>query len=163
MRKTFFTILLTLFAFAAAFGQRFSLTDLIRLNNQDWDDFDTYVTSKNYQYQAIDDNDFIEAKSYSFDTNNSTGKAPYFITKTFYKIENQKAVAFQTLKKEEYLAFKTQLKTLGFKYVGAQTTAGSTFLDYRKGNIEVSLASFKTPNASGEMLTGYEISVLTPQ
>ena len=163
MRKTSFTILLTVFAFAATFGQRFSLSELIKLNNQDWDDFDTYVVTKGYQYQETDDNDLNEAKAYSFDTNKTSSKAPYFISKTFYKKTNLKAVAFQTLKMEEYLAFKTQLKTLGFKYVGAQTTEQATFLDYKKGMIEVSLASFKAPNDSGEMLTGYEISVVTPQ
>ena len=97
----------------------------------DWDDFDTYVTSKGYEYYKTEDDDFAETKAYSYDQARNS-KAVYFIAKSVYKKTFTKMVAFQTVKKTEYLAIKEQLKTVGFKYISSETSKGSQFFKLPK-------------------------------
>ena len=53
------------------------------------------------------------------------------------------------------------MKSLGFKFINSETNEGTTFFNYKKGNIEVALASTFEQNRNGKGLTEYEISVST--
>ena len=59
------------------------------------------------------------------------------------------------------LTNKSDLKSLGFKFINSETNEGTTFFNYKKGNIEVALASTFEQNRNGKGLTEYEISVST--
>jgi hypothetical protein len=136
------------------FGQDFSLAELIKINNYKIDDFDTYVTQKGYQFYENKNTDFSDATSYVYYLN---GVKKSYISKFFRKTEPTEMVSFQTGKNTTYLKIKAELKSLGFKFINTGTFEGSTYFDYIKGNIEISLISSVQKNGNG--LTAYEISV----
>ena len=68
-------------------------------------------------------------------------------------------VSFQTGNTATYLKIKSDLKILGFKFINTETNDGTTFFNYEKGNIEISLASSVQENSYGNKLTNYEISI----
>lgn len=138
---------------AISFGQSFTIVELIKINDYQFDEFDTYVTTKGYKYYQNDDNNIANVISYAFNTN----KQPTSYISTFqFKNEAKRMVSYQTMSADIYLKIKNELKTLGFKFIETKTHNGSTFLEYKKENISVSLASKIN---SGNDLTSYEISV----
>lgn len=155
MKKILFSIIFY-FISTAIFGQNFTLSELIKINNYHLDDFDTYVTQKGYQYYENDNTDFADATSYVFYVN---GVRKSYISKFYYKTQTKEMVSFQTGNNATYLKIKSELKTLGFKFINTETNKGTTFFNYKKGEIEVALASSVQENSYGDKLTIYEISV----
>lgn len=155
MKKFIFSIIFY-FISTAIFGQNFTLSELIKINNYQLDDFDTYVTQKGYQYYENDNTDFADATSYVFYIN---GVRKSYISKFYFKTQTKEMVSFQTGNNATYLKIKSDLKTLGFKFINTETNKGTTFFNYKKGEIEVALASSVQENSYGDKLTNYEISV----
>ncbi len=139
-----------------SFGQSFTISELININNYQLDDFDTYITQKGYQYYKNNNTDFAESTSYVYYIN---GKKKAYITKYKYKQYNKKMVSFQTDNNSTYLKIKSELKTIGFKFINSESYKGTTFFNYKKGNIEVSLASSVQVSNYGRNLNNYEISI----
>lgn len=139
-----------------SFAQDFTLAELIKINNYKIDNFDTYVTQKGYQYYDNKNTDFKDQTSYVHYIN---GVKKSYISKFYYKTQNKEMVSFQTGKNTTYLKIKAELKSLGFKFINTESNDGTTFFDYKKGNIEISLNSSVQENRYGDKLTTYEISV----
>ena len=155
MKNFIFTIIFYLIS-TTIFGQNFTLSELIKINNYQLDDFDTYVTKKGYQYFENDNTDFADVTSYVFYVN---GVKKSYISKFHYKTRTKEMVSFQTGNNTTYLKIKSDLKILGFKFIITETNNGTTFFNYKKGNIEISLASSVQESSYGNKLTNYEISV----
>ena len=107
MKKILFSIIFY-FISTAIFGQNFTLSELIKINNYHLDDFDTYVTQKGYQYYENDNTDFADATSYVFYVN---GVRKSYISKFYYKTQTKEMVSFQTGNNATYLKIKSELKT----------------------------------------------------
>jgi hypothetical protein len=155
MKKFTFSIILYFIA-TAIFGQDFTLSELINLNNYQLDNFDTYVTQKGYKYYSNENDDFCDAISYAFYVN---GVEKAYISKFYYKTKKKEMISFQTTNNATYLKIKTDLKTLGFKFIETETFNETIFFTYKKGDITVSLASTVQKKLYGENVTIYEISV----
>ena len=155
MKKFVLTITMCCIS-TAIFGQNFTLSELIKLNNYKLDDFDTYVTQKGYQYYENDNTDRTDETSYVLYSN---GVRKAYISKFHYKTQTKEMVSFQTGDNATYLKMKSDLKNLGFKFISTETYNGATFFNYKKGVIEVALASSVQENPYGYKLTNYEISV----
>lgn len=155
MKTITYTIIFFLFT-TSIIAQNYSLSELIKINNYNLDDFDTFVTQRGYKYYESKNTDFSDATSYVF-TVNGFNKA--YISKFYQKKADKEMVSFQTLNNTIYLKIKAELKTLGFKFIKTETFEGSTFLDYKKGKIEVSLSLGTQEGLNGDKLTSYEISV----
>jgi hypothetical protein len=155
MKKFIFTIIFY-FISTTIFGQNFTLSEMIKINNYQLDDFDTYVTQKGYQYFETENTDYANATSYVFYVN---GVKKSYISKFYYKTKPKEMVSFQTGNTATYLKIKSDLKILGFKFINTETNDGTTFFNYEKGNIEISLASSVQENSYGNKLTNYEISI----
>lgn len=138
------------------FSQDFTLAELIKINNYKIDDFDTYVTQKGYEYYENKNTNFSDVTSYVHYVN---GVKKSYISKFYYKTQTKEMVSFQTGKNTTYLKIKAELKLLGFKFIDTETYEGTTFFNYKKGNIEIALASFVQENTYRDKLTTYEISV----
>lgn len=136
-----------------AYSQSFTVSELIKIHNYDLDGFDTYVTEKGYKYYKNDDSEYALSSSYVYSLK---GSAEAFISTFQYKLKNKKMVSFQTFDSKTYLLLKSEIKNLGFRYLNTETNKGSTFLNYSKGNIEITLASSTQNNGT---ITSYEISV----
>ena len=155
--KIFFLIITFLSFNDFLLAQNFSLNELIRLNTYSLDNFDTQVTKRGYQYFDTENSSLATSTIYTYKVN---GLKTYYITKFFYKKNNSEMISFQTPKNTTYLKIKSELKTLGFIYAGAHTFQGSTFFNYKKGDIEVSLVSgTQKSELGGPTQTVYEISV----
>jgi hypothetical protein len=151
------TINIIFFLFTSiSIAQNFTLSELIKINNYNLNDFDTYVTQRGYKYYEIKSSDFSDGTSYAFNVN---GFNKAYITKFYQKLTDKEMVSFQTLNNTIYLKIKAELKTLGFKFIKTVTMEGDTFFDYKKGKIEVSLSSGTQEGLNGNKLTSYEISV----
>lgn len=156
MKKIIISIILFSIA-SLTFGQNFTLSELIKINNYKLDDFDTYVTQKGYKFDKSENIDFYENTSYAFYTK---GVKDCFITKFYYKTSNVEMVSFQTKNTTTYLKIKSDLKILGFKIISTESIDGDTLMFiYEKGKIEVSLIPGIATNSYGFKYTYYEISV----
>lgn len=140
------------------YGQNYTLSELIKINNYVLDEFDTYVTQKGYKYYKSDSTEFSESTSYAYTVN---GINKSYISKYYRKLVNNEMVDFQTSDNTIYLKIKSELKMLGFKFVKTGTFQGGTYFDYIKGKIEVSLTSLPQEVFNGNKSTIYEIAVTT--
>ncbi len=154
--KTLLFIFTLLISNTSIYSQNFSISELIKLNNYQIDDFDTYVTQKGYVYFGNKSDFFSEGTSYVFYLK---GVKQFYITKFNYKTEPKKMVSFQTSSSTTYLKIKSELKNLGFKFYNTEINEGTTFFNYKRGLIEVSLASLVQENNFGNKNTVYEISI----
>jgi hypothetical protein len=155
-------IYLFLFAFLIltnkTFGQNFNLSELIKINNYSIDKLDTYMTEKGYKYFDVENNERRKSISYAFYTG---GKVSHYMTKYYDYTDSPKLMlSFQTMNSSVYLRIKSELIPLGFKFIKTETFESTNFLDYKKDNIEINLASSIN---SGNKLTSYEITVLKYQ
>lgn len=156
MRKI---LLFTFFiSFVSVFSQSFTLSELESLSVKNWDDFDTFVTKKNYSYYSSEEDTLSELREYSFDRNLTTGKATFWITKYKY-IDGSEMVSWQTNKQNDYIKIKEQLKILGYKFINSQIHKGSNVNTYERGNKELTIVSGVSKTDSGLNITYYEISV----
>jgi len=158
MKQIFISFFL-LITCSIAFGQKFTLQELTNLNKMDWDEFDSYVIAKGYEYNKTEDLEFVESKSYGYKQKGE--ESPYFISKTVAKNKNTKLVAYQTTNSQDYLLIKSQLKNSGFKFAKTEARGQTILLIYMKGDIQLTLATFKVQQNSGDTFAGYEISIRT--
>jgi hypothetical protein len=154
MKKIAFSIFL-LSITTLIYGQNFTLSELIELNNYKLDDFDTYVTQKGYKFDEVDNNDFADETTYAFYVK---GVKKAYISKFHYHDDNSNMITFQTTNAATYLKVKSDLKKLGFKFTETKVYNESQFLIYKKGKIKVSLISIVLKNNYGD-ITSYEISI----
>jgi hypothetical protein len=140
-------------------AQSYNLSELIKINKLNLDDFDTYVTKKGYTFYQNNTSSLANETSYFFKVN---GVKTYYISKYQYKDNKRELVSFQTPKNTHYLNIKLELKQLGFKFVETRNFNESTFFVYEKGGIELSLISTTQQGQfGGPKQTVYEISVKT--
>ena len=159
--KVIFLICVVMLSMTSSYCQRFQLAELIKMNSQNWDSFDTYVSTKGYTYQRIDTSNGDESRIYSFNQNERNDMAPYFITKTINTRLKEKSIAFITIKKDDYLLIKSQLKMVGFIYINSDATDTETSLNYIKGKMRLLIESSRRKNNSGNLITGYNITLMT--
>ena len=67
-------------ACSIACGQKFTLQELIKLNDMNWDEFDSYVVNKGYEYNRSENMDYVDSKSYGYKQKGE--QSLYFISKT---------------------------------------------------------------------------------
>lgn len=159
MKKLGILILFSICCHAGS-AQRFSLNELLKLNNNSFDDFNDLSVSKGYKLYEVDGNDRAEFFTYAYGQNRSNIYASRVVSKFNYKQRNKQIVSFQTLNSGDFLYIKDQLQNLRFSFINNKTNKnGVKFSVYRKGNTEVSLASDNAFNASGERITYYHVLV----
>lgn len=160
--KRFLFITFTFFFVSITYGQTFTVTELITINYKNYDDFDTYVTKKGYEYSITDNDALSENRSYSFKRGGFDNKAEYWIKYFKYydgKTDSKTNVSWQTSKRTDYINIKNQIKSLGFKFIETKKDETTICIIYRKGKIEVQLYLGSAENTGGEMANYYEINV----
>lgn len=160
--RILFSIFILLFIKTVSFSQIFSLKEMILLNNKSYDEFDTYVTKKNYEFYNTEDDGICEKHSYTLNRDSYSDKATYWISISKYYAtgtESKSTVTWVTKYLKHYLSFKEQLKASSYKVQKTDTYKGALYTVYRKGKIEVTLFSVNSENEMGGKITSYEISV----
>lgn len=139
--------------------QSFSIIELQSLTSKNWDDFDTGVTKKGYNYNTSTKEVEYEMKSYTFGRNkNLKSLSNFFITKYEYS-DGSKLVSWQTNRLSDYIKIKEELKRTSFKYLNSETNNGVNAMYYQKDNKLLSLFSGSAKNEFGYDTDYYEISV----
>lgn len=146
-----------------SYSQKCSLSEIIKMNKMNWDEFDTYANKKGYFFSKIYEHEDSYEKSYLFGNHNTIGY--YVLSKTDINIsENQKQilVGFKTSKKEDYLSIKNQINELGFKYTSTGTVTDDAYdgvyLEYQKGDYKLKLYTLTTHVENFRTL--FEINIL---
>lgn len=155
MKTITFNIIFFLFT-TISIAQNFTLSELIKINNYNLNDFDTYVTQRGYKYYENESTEFSDRTTYAYSVN---GINKLYISKYFRKLVKNEMVSFQTSNNATYLKIKLELKKLGFKLVKTGTFENTTYFDYSKGKTEVSLTLSTQEGMNGHRLSSYEISV----
>lgn len=158
MYKT--TILLISFFFFSInlYCQKITLNELISLTKMNFDEFDTYVTNKNYIYYKADSDNRFKSISYAFDESYLTNKARFYIAKYEY-FNDSKAVSYQFDLSQYYTSIKKELINSGFKFISEKNVKGEQNFKYQKGNIKVHIWILRdAENSLGVESTYYEIS-----
>lgn len=141
-KSTFFYLILTLLFITNSNGQSFSLKELIDLNFKNVDAIDTFVVNKGYEYSESKDDVNFNNRKYNYNRG-TKNKAEYWLQYSVFLSPNsliKNMVTWQTLKREDYIAIKNQLKTSGFKFIDSKKldSAAITY-NYSKGKIIVSI------------------------
>jgi len=132
---------------------------MIKMNENNWDQFDTYILTKGYEYYKTDTDENFEIRTYAFGVKQN--KSYYFITKTIGKGNSIRMFTIQTVKKQDYLFYKEEVKKYKFVYIKSQTEGNSIIMEYKKGNSEVWISSILNMDAENKKVAGYEISIKT--
>ena len=162
LKKYFFTLFVSLFAITS-FGQKFSLEELISLEKNSIDEFDTYVTAKGYIYLRRGMEAGADVITYSYRQSDSTARK--FIQKfTTPKENSNRMITFKTNNTEDYLSIKADLKKLGFKFKSSSDLDGDSGFTYNNGKsfedlIIVIIIIRQKKWRNGEDGSIYEISV----
>jgi hypothetical protein len=150
MKQLIITIIF-IFAYSLIFSQSFKISELVKIIDYPQDELDTYLNQKGFKYYETINDGYSEGIVYVFYSN---GGRYAYLTKQHLKFIDKILISFQTPSNSEYLKIKSELKTLGYKYVNSTNSETSICLKYVKGNIELSLHSIPEDNQ-----TIYEISV----
>ncbi len=140
-------------------AQTFTLSELIKVNNLSFEDFDTYVIKKGYQYYENEIDEYAENTSYK---SNVRGKAVSYISKAIFKDNSYEVLTFQTNDEKLYLSIKSELKLLGYVFEKKDVTKnGKLYLSYIKENIVITLISgvSEVTDINGNKYTVYEIGI----
>ena len=148
-----------------SFGQKLSISDMIKLSKSNDDEFDTYVTQKGYKLVKRE-KDFSHSTfhpmvtTYAYRQDGYTLGAAYFITKMITE-EGLAHLEYQTAYRADYLNLKSQLKAMGYEYVSSSTVGGGAIsLRYNKGHNDFELISGPAKNSLGEQTTAYTLNYL---
>ena len=155
MKKILLKLTIILFT-CNIYCQKFSISELIKINNYSLDDFDTSVTQKGFKYFKNNDSEFSSNTYYALYIN---GSIKEYINKYYYKHNKKEMIAYQTGDVNAYLNLKKELKILKFTFIETNTFDGRTFFRYKKGSIIVSLASNVQITNYGDKVNSYEISI----
>ena len=157
MKKYFIVIIILLPLLF--FSQKFTLSNLVNLCIYNSDDFDTFVTTKNYIFNRTEQEEQSITKSYSYSTSNyDRKKASYWISKTDFN-SGDVIVSWTTYKKEDYSTIKSQIKANGFKYMNESNDDGIIGFHYYKGKYNLSLYVQQIKFDNSINGNGYEISI----
>ncbi|MGN6399125.1 MAG: hypothetical protein ACTHMD_01650 [Flavisolibacter sp.] len=158
MKKIFLLLIVATFT-QVCNAQKLSLNEIITLLDKDFDYFDTYVTSKGFEFLDNDKKPEMKFKvAYAY-KRTATNKAEYFIDKKEYYDAPQNVVAYQTSFKNVYLDLKKQITLKGFKYVDSEVDGKAVFYNYTKGSYKISLGLSPTTDERGNQRNVYEVSI----
>lgn len=140
-------------------AQSFTITELIRINKYNIDQFDTYVTQKGFKFKSSKVYDNYQSHTYAPDTVKPNGSLG--IDKYIFDIQKKYAINFATYSSSVYLSLKSELKKLGFVFIKKEdnTALNGSYLLYRKGQIEITLSSSQIYDSNYEKRTAYEIGI----
>ena len=150
------------------FAQKFNLAEMTKMISMNWDEFDTYVITKGYQYFDNDDNELAIRRRYrQISKEYAAGHECHRVISRMQakSSEGHPAISYTTYFKQDYAAIKDQLKTSGFKYFRSVThpehDKNDVWLQYTKGQLLLSLVSGKAKTADGQTtdIPEYEISI----
>jgi hypothetical protein len=155
---TFSFLTLILFSFKAN-SQDFTIKEMYSLVKNDEDFFDTYVTSKGFQFKKSNTEDNCLEMLYDYEANASRIFAAQFLIYT--KCENTLNITWQFSDIKKYLFFKSQIKPMGFFYQNSkQLDDGSITFRYKKQNIILSINSSDNYNSENKKITSYQINFM---
>jgi hypothetical protein len=155
MRKMSFIILL--FLSSISFGQKFTLSELIKATSMNSDDFDTYVTNKGYHFGENRKSEYSKGIKYEYD--GKICRSEFSISKNTFN-NGEVLLTYHTLSKSEYLTVKSQLKALGFKFIETKNEDDAVWFCYEKNKLRLTLISSEAIATTGQSLgSGYEISI----
>ena len=127
--KKLYLILFLNFGFVSAFGQSFSVEDLVTMTGYPNSKFDSYVARKGYRSLSFVSNDSL-AYSY-YDKKAKEVHPDDFILKS--TTEDRAIIAYQTPSLECFNNLQEELKAEGFHY----SKVSGDHLLYQKGNITI--------------------------
>ena len=165
MRKTLLTLLGFFFSIAI-YAQSMSLGDLVKILPMTWDDFDSYMLSKGYQFDGNKSSFGAGEKSVVYKAERGTYYVNKIVKWGISRADESNPdyvnIEYNTLNSANYLSLKSQLKTNGYKLISTENRDEHLWLTFRKGDVEVTLISGQATYEDGSKSTEvrYEISVL---
>ena len=124
------------------------------MSKMELDAFDTYATSKGYDYNSTKKMFGFTKTTYTYNYNEDYG-AEYWLS--HYQHDDnfstfKYSVGYQTLNKNDYLKIKTAIIKNGYKLINSSTTDdGALEFIYKKGKSEVDLSSKISSSGNGSV------------
>ncbi len=155
MKKVIIIVALLLVS-SSSFAQKFTLNELIKMNNMNLNDFDTYVTSKGYVFE----NGNTKMRSYHYNKSKVNGEH-FTAERHVYKSETG-FIGYHTLHSEEYSSFKNQLKEMHFTFIKTENEPmnNAAIFEYENSDYKVLLTSDKNKDIdNGQDLDGQRYGI----
>mgnify|MGYP000994555635 FL=1 len=110
MRK-FTLLILTLFLSVLTYGQSsiFQAKDLIEMAKSSYDDFETFIMPKGFDYE--------KTKNYSYFTVVCYKMQGKILSKYVSETNPRNILQYETNSKTEYLSLKNQIKKMGYEFI----------------------------------------------
>jgi hypothetical protein len=143
--KKLVVIALFILAQTQSFSQNLTIAELTKLIDYSIDEFDTYLTQKGYQYYGATDIGYSAKVSYAY--NSGVGEQYAYVSLYDFHNSETELLCLQTANKSIYLKIKTELKTLGYKFVNSTSSSepSTQNLHYSKKNqVAVTLATISS-------------------
>ena len=135
-----------------SFGQM-SLSEIIKVNKMDMDQFETYAISKGYEFHKFQKDENYNGQSYV----KGTGKSTKYLTLYDSYFSYGTNVTYQTSSSTELLNIKNQLKSLGFNFFNSGTSGESQYKEYKNSKYELSI--YTIPPDEEDDAVKYEINL----
>ena len=130
-------VALTLTCFLGQLQAQLSLNEMFAVYKMDLDKFESFALGKNYNFHEMKESDH----TYGMTFVRGLGENTKYVTLYTRFFSYGKAVNMQTGKTTEYLNFRSQLQSQGFKPKSTENSDGSLKKIYIKGAWEVTTYS----------------------
>jgi hypothetical protein len=153
-----FILLLFLSISTTNLMSQISVSELIKIQKMNSDQFESYALNRGYELEEVEDNDNVNGVTFT----KGVGKNTKYLSlySTFYS--SGITVVFQTSNTTEFINFKSQLSNFGFKFYKKETFTPSDenytsqVNEYRSSQYEIHIHSI--PPHDGQSIK-YEISL----
>ena len=132
--KYFFSLMLVCSSYLS-FGQM-TVSDMVKINNMNLDEFETYALERGYTFKEIKDK---KERAYGHTYMQGRGITTKYLTLYTKYIGGFNLVTYQTSSSSEFLNIKNQLKTLGFVLRTEEHYDGTPYKEYRNNKYEMSI------------------------
>ena len=159
--KYIFSLFLV-FSFNLSFGQM-SVSEMMKVYDMDMDQFETYALQRGFKFYEIIDKNRVHGYSYSKGYNKQTKYLTFY--DTFY--DDGVVLIYQTAEINEYLNFKKQMNSYGFRlyenssFKSSKSDKLDQFKLYRNKNYEIQIFTIPEHYDSNGLFQNvkYEISI----
>ena len=147
-----------------SYSQNITASNLINYYRNDFDQFDTDIQKKDFDYISIEPRtNEAQIAKYAFKKTIDNG----YYTEVFKKIKFKTGVNlldYQTDKKNDYLKIKKQLKAFGFISNKSKNQGSNTIFSYRSANskykdIYIQIAVGTVENSKGKKQVVFEFTL----
>ncbi|TAE31417.1 MAG: hypothetical protein EAZ91_07465 [Cytophagales bacterium] len=137
-------------------AQKFTVGEIIKLRTVSYEQFDSFVSRRGYNFIEIRKTEYSTSHAFAFDADGhmASRHIAYIVNKY-----GEVMITYQTSIVSEYNSIKAGIKQAGFVHSETGEFNNCPFFDYKKGDRTFSITTCQSEDRYGNPKTYYEISL----